>query len=193
MPPKLKVSREEIIEKALEIVEESGIEAVTARELGRRMGISSRPLYSHFESVEQLKDEIFRRIFEEYRKCITSKADGGNTFLDIGLNYIKFAAQRKEFYRVMHYYSGRHSFDTEMSDFDDSLVNRIRTESPFSELDHDEMKDIYYKMGIFSHGLADMMFQNRIEDPDDREIVRLLTETGDAVIRAKLDDKKESK
>ena len=38
MPPKLKVTREQIKEVSMKIAETSGIEAITARELGKRLG-----------------------------------------------------------------------------------------------------------------------------------------------------------
>lgn len=43
MPPKPKFTREEIIAAALEIVSEKGIEALTAKELGEKLGSSARP------------------------------------------------------------------------------------------------------------------------------------------------------
>ena len=45
MPPKCKFTKEEIIEAALEMVKADGIEAVTARALGAKLGTSSKPVF----------------------------------------------------------------------------------------------------------------------------------------------------
>ena len=68
MPPKPKFSKEEIVSTALEIVREKGIEAVTARELGARLGSSARPIFTVFNSMEDVLHEILNSA-----KCIYSR------------------------------------------------------------------------------------------------------------------------
>lgn len=43
MPPKPKFTREELVLASLAIVGEQGVEALTARELAKRLGCSTRP------------------------------------------------------------------------------------------------------------------------------------------------------
>ena len=59
MPPKAKFTKREIVEAASEIAEKSGIAAVTAREVGAALGVSSRPLFTYFDSVDDLKKEVY--------------------------------------------------------------------------------------------------------------------------------------
>ena len=49
MPPKAKFTREEIVAAALEITREKGIEAVTAREIGKTLNSSARPIFTVFQ------------------------------------------------------------------------------------------------------------------------------------------------
>ncbi|MBQ9599212.1 MAG: TetR family transcriptional regulator, partial [Clostridia bacterium] len=51
MPPRTKFTMEEIVEAAVKITRENGISAVTAREVGATLGVSSRPLFTYFETV----------------------------------------------------------------------------------------------------------------------------------------------
>ena len=55
MPPKPKFTREEIAAAALEIVKESGVDALTARNLGDRLGTSSRPIFTAFKNMSEVK------------------------------------------------------------------------------------------------------------------------------------------
>ena len=59
MPPKVKFTSNEIIEAAVKITREKGIAAVTAREVGATLGVSSRPLFTYFDTVEELKREVY--------------------------------------------------------------------------------------------------------------------------------------
>ena len=55
MPPKPKYSREDIIETAMDIIRDSSPEMITAQEIGRRMGSSSRPMFTWFNTLEELR------------------------------------------------------------------------------------------------------------------------------------------
>lgn len=44
MPPKAKYTRDEIIAIAYELVREQGVEALTAREVAKRLGTSPSPI-----------------------------------------------------------------------------------------------------------------------------------------------------
>ena len=58
MPPKPKFTKEEIITAALELVSEEGMQALTARELGARLGSSARPIFTVFNSMEEVQEEV---------------------------------------------------------------------------------------------------------------------------------------
>ena len=66
MPPKAKFTRDEIIEKALDIVHTEGIDRLTSRELGAQLGSSARPIFTVFESMDEVKLEVIRHARELY-------------------------------------------------------------------------------------------------------------------------------
>ena len=51
MPPKPKFARDEIVQAALTIVSEKGVESLTAKELGDALGASARPIFTVFASM----------------------------------------------------------------------------------------------------------------------------------------------
>ena len=75
MPPKPKFTREEIVEKALELVAQGGEEALTARDLGQRLGSSARPIFTVFKNMEELQgevrfDDVLSELGETAEACI---------------------------------------------------------------------------------------------------------------------------
>ena len=54
MPRNAKFNKEEIILKAIDIVESQGIEFLTARSLGEWLGSSSRPIFTTFDSMDDV-------------------------------------------------------------------------------------------------------------------------------------------
>lgn len=181
MPPKFKVSREEIINAALIITEQSGLSAVTARDLGKILGLSSRPLYSYFGTIDELKEEVIIRVFEHYKKIISSGDNSNNYFLSVGINYIEFAKNNREFYKIIHS-SLNDKARSEIQSFEYSIIETIREREFSNEYTHDEIKDLYIKMAIFTHGLADLMFQGEFKNFDRKDTEKILSETGEAII-----------
>ena len=69
MPPKAKFTKDEIIQTALELVSQKGIEALTAKELGDALGSSARPIFTVFSSMKEVQEavrEAAMRRFEGY-------------------------------------------------------------------------------------------------------------------------------
>ena len=51
MPPKVKVSKEEIINTAISLIRKSGASAVNARSIAAELGCSTQPIFSNFASM----------------------------------------------------------------------------------------------------------------------------------------------
>jgi AcrR family transcriptional regulator len=183
MAPKLKVMREQVIEAGLEIARECGIEAITARELGLRLGLSSRPTYSFFSSIDELKQEVVKKIYDIFSAALQQRRDDTDPFLRIGLNHIEFARTNKEFYQIIH--STGHKYIKEhKKNFQEMMVDNLRQVNDYAGFTNSEMEDLFLKMGIFSHGLADMLYQSGDEKYDDSFICKLMQETGQALIKS---------
>jgi AcrR family transcriptional regulator len=64
-PPSL--SREQIVEAGLELLDRQGLEALTLRRLGEQLGVTPMALYSYFAGKDDLVDAILDHAAEEVR------------------------------------------------------------------------------------------------------------------------------
>ena len=55
MPPKAKFTRQEIIDAAVDIARRAPLEAVTAQELASVLGTSTRPVFTYFRTLEEVR------------------------------------------------------------------------------------------------------------------------------------------
>ena len=101
MPPKVKFKKEEIIEAAVNITRERGINAVTAREVGAALGVSSRPLFTYFGTVDELKREVYNYAKSLYQQYVKNGLKAEIPFLGVGQNYIRFAKKEPELYKYL--------------------------------------------------------------------------------------------
>ena len=55
MPPKVKITKEMIIDVAFEIARSEGAENINARTVSKKLGCSTQPVMYHFKTIEELK------------------------------------------------------------------------------------------------------------------------------------------
>lgn len=101
MPPKAKYTREEIVASALDLVREKGIEALTARELGNRLGCSSRPVFTAFQNMEELKQEVMKAAGKMMSSYFQASRDFTPEFKKAGMMMIRFAVDEPKLFQLL--------------------------------------------------------------------------------------------
>ena len=101
MPPKVKFQKEEIVRAALNIARAQGIDAVTSREVARELGVSTRPIFTYYETMDQLRRDVFELAKQQYRAYIERGLAEPIPFLGVGRQYIRFAREEPELYKLL--------------------------------------------------------------------------------------------
>ena len=101
MAPKVKFRKEEIVNAALSVARRAGADAVTAREVAAELGVSTRPIFTYFETVEQLKGEVFQLAKGHYRAQIERGLADPVPFLGVWRQYLRFAKDEPELYKLL--------------------------------------------------------------------------------------------
>lgn len=101
MPPRVKVTKEEVIQAAFSIVRAHGVEAVTAREVAHELGVSTRPIFTHYASMDELRGDVRECAKERYRAYIERGLSEPIPFLGVGHGYIRFAREEPQLYRLL--------------------------------------------------------------------------------------------
>lgn len=101
MPPRVKFTKEEIVEAALRVTREGGIDSLTARSLAAKLGASTRPMFTYFETVDELKHEVHEAAKGIYKTYIERGLAEPVPFLGVGQNTIRFAREEPELFRLL--------------------------------------------------------------------------------------------
>ena len=103
MPPKCKFSKEKIVKAALDMTREKGIDSVTARALGARLGSSSRPIFSLFQSMQEVQEEVMKSADTMYQDYLKHGMSSGEypVYKASGMAYIRFAKEEKELFKLL--------------------------------------------------------------------------------------------
>ena len=71
MPPKPKFTKDQMIAAALDIVSEKGLSALTARNLGARLGGSSRPIFTLYHSMDEVIEQTRLLAIKRFNAFVT--------------------------------------------------------------------------------------------------------------------------
>lgn len=181
LPKRIRVSREMILTAAFDITREKGIDAVSNREIARRLNSSIRPIYYQFSSSMELNVKLVDKISKYfYSYILDSLNDDLPKYKQVGLNYIRFALEEKNFFRVLFMDELYH--DEIVSPFDDKnfkiIADLIKKST---EIDDNNIKNFHNLMWIYTHGLACLCASGRV-DYSLEDIKRLLTDGFEAFV-----------
>ena len=180
MPPNFKVTREEIIAAALKILKEQGKNSITSREIALELGVSTRPIYSFFPSMDDLLEELIQealRLLESYVKTPYTS----DPFLNIGVGYLIFGKEYPQVFDLLQEKYPSIGMDNSGNDFLKDYSEQIRSEPFYTIFSDLELRKLFLKMEIFTHGLMNYFRSGALEFTKD-EIINLLQEMGEAVI-----------
>lgn len=161
MPPKAKITKEMILDAAFEIVRKEGIDKVTARSVSEFLNCSTQPVLYYFSSIEAIKKAVYIKADEYHSNYIMGvKTDYGNPMLTIGMNYIKFAIEEKELFRLLFQSDGFSGVGMlELLESEDILPILTVLQNEL-ELPIEDAKDVFSTLFIFAHGYASLYANN---------------------------------
>ena len=101
MAPKNKFTKEEMVEAALQVVRVKGIDCLTAKTIADELDTSTRPIFTGFGSMDDLKQEVYAAAVRIYDSYTSAGLKEKIPFLGVGKSYIRFAREEPELYRLL--------------------------------------------------------------------------------------------
>ena len=174
MSTALKITKEMILNTAFSIVQTSGIEKVSNREIAKRLNCSIRPIYYQFKNTKELNDELHKKIENYFYEWLLKNINHDiPKYKQVGINYIKFASCEKELFKALFMSASdltASDFIKGNSDGYKSILRFIRESTGSSS----DVTPFHTRMWIFAHGIASLIATNTIHLTDE-EISNLLS------------------
>ncbi len=155
MPPKNKFTKDEIISCALEIAEEGGLEAVTARAVAARLGASSKVIFGCFESMAELQSEVVAAAYRKYLDKQARLCESGEypVYKATGMAYIGFARSHPKLFKILF-------MEISPPDEPGKLEELDRLAGIVSQnvgIAVDDARMFHLEMWVYVHGIATMI------------------------------------
>lgn len=181
MPPQAKITKEMILNTVLEITRATGFETVNARSIASRLKCSTRPIFTCYENMDELKKEFLDFAYKFYEQYVTDYSCSTNisSYLLLPLSYIEFAQEETRLFKLLFI----KDMDLDMvkaKDFYKEIGNEKKAEKFLDSIGMDlsRGKAIFLDLFLYTHGIAVLTATSKLSlSRDDIEtmVMNLLT------------------
>ena len=156
MPPKVKVTKEDIIHTAVTIVRNSGAQAINARTVAAALNCSTQPVFSNFATMEELRLAVVEQADCLCQAYMRREMESGKypAYKASGMAYIRFAKEEKELFKLLYMRDRSGEMIPEEAGLTDEMQTMVQNNTG---LDETVAKLFHLEMWAFVHGIAAMI------------------------------------
>lgn len=155
MAPKVKITKEDIVKAAVELIREKGQQAVNARAIATALNSSTQPIFFNFRAMADLEKAVITEAYGLYLGFIESEVQSGKypRYKAFGMAYIRFAYEEKELFKLL-FMRDRTGEDTSPAlDFEQSVEMIMKSNG----VTRDVATLMHLEMWTCVHGIATML------------------------------------
>lgn len=183
MPPSVKFTKEEIVNAALQVVREKGTAALTARQIAAVLGVSTRPIFTYFQNMQQMQEAVRQAAQALYHSYIKKGLEQVHPFIGLGEQYIRFATQEPELYRLLFLPLAPGSENKAMEEMERTQNLVLGFLQQIYQLDEAAAKRFFRDVWLVAHSLAALIVTNCCPYSPE-EIRQILTSVSLSVCKA---------
>ena len=174
MPPKVKVTKEDIVGISLSLVRESGADALNARTIAAKLECSTQPIFSNFATMDELRLAVIEKADELFGEYIKREVESGEypSYKASGMAYIRFAREEKELFKLLYMRDRSQEASEKESCITDGVM---QIASDATGLSGDNIKLFHLEMWAYVHGIA-TMFATGFLNLDTPLVSRMVTD-----------------
>lgn len=169
MPTTIRITKEMILNAAFDIIRNEGIEKLSNREIAKKMNCSIRPIYYQFKNSEELYKALYNKINSYFYDFIMKNiVDDIPHYKQIGINYIKFAQEETNLFKVLFMSPARNLPNTFVETDKTGFAGVVAAIKLSTHLSDKDIKSFHTKMWIFVHGIATLTVSRSFKFTDEQ-------------------------
>jgi len=104
MPPKVRITRQEIISAAVDLVRSGGADALNARSIAAALQCSTQPVFSNFTTMEELRQSVICAAEQLFQQFLNYEIESGQypPYKASGMADIRFAKEETQLFRLLY-------------------------------------------------------------------------------------------
>lgn len=168
MPPKTRFGQEDIINAAFEVVRSQGLDALSARNIAKRLNCSTQPIYSYMESMNNLYEIILQKAFAALAAFESQKVTG-HPGIDRAIGNVLFAKKEIYLWRFLH---DKRNYETSNPYFEKKIRGILaELKAADSTLSAKNQEKYFYMVWFFIHGLSNMVNNFPADNAKNKKVI----------------------
>ena len=164
MASEKRITRESILQAAIQTIQSGGAESLTVRNIAKTLGCSTQPLYYEFENIQHLKDALHDYIRENFLKF------HNDSYKALGQSFLSFATKEKELFRFL-YLQHRQPGQDLLDDLNWEMLISLLAKN--LEMPPETAREMHRQMQFRCYGLGVMLaigYQSMNQEQIDQEL-----------------------
>ena len=155
IPPKVKVTRDAIIETAVTLTRKQGADSINARNIAAALNCSTQPIFSNFDTMNALRLSVVIKATELFKQYNIQEIELHHSpeYKAYGMSYIRFAKEEPELFKLLFMRDRKDISESPESLFFDQMVSVVQGNTG---LGVDAANLFHLEMWAFVHGIATM-------------------------------------
>lgn len=155
MPPRVKITKKDIIKTAVELVKANGAQGINARAIAASLNCSTQPVFSNFRTMEELEKATLTAAYEIYLDFIKKEVESGKypQYKSFGMAYIRFAKEERELFKLLFMRDRTEEDMSESPDFEESVQMIMKANGVTLE----KARLMHLEMWTCVHGIGTML------------------------------------
>ena len=192
VPPKTRITKDMIIQAAVEVARQSGHENINARTVSEQLHCSTQPVMYHFSTIDAMKRAAYAQVDHLHSEFLMTIPLGQDPTLGIGLNYIRFAVEEPRLFRFL--FQSGYAEENNLLEMVDSkgLAPVLAAIQDGAGLSMEKSRDVFITVALFAHGYASLIANNHLEFDEKLIAEHLERAWNGAVLAAEQEEDNES-
>lgn len=157
MPPKVKITREMMLDAVLALTRKQGFESVNARNIATELDCSTRPIFTVYQNMEEMKKDFLEFAYSFYCSYVEQykKKSGVETDLLWPLSYLSFAQEEPNLFQLLFVDDMALDLGKAM-DFYQEMENGEKADA-FAQrqgLERQKGRKVFLDLFLYAHGMA---------------------------------------
>ena len=162
MPRSAFFSREAIAEAGLEVIRRYGVDALTARALGKQLGCSLSPIFTVFKDMDEIHTAVRQAAAALFADYVRDVHDYQPAFKEYGMRLIRFAKQEQNIFQLF--------LEQGNSLLENAPLMALKCLDEIKEsyqLNDDQVLILYRQLWAFTCGIAVLATQSPEDYPEE--------------------------
>lgn len=172
------LTKDQILESSFRIINDSGIDKVTVREIAKNLNTSTAPIYTQYKNMDELKSDLSSYVDKKFIESLGGHYSN-SSFYNIGFGLLTFAYENQNVFRT--FYLDKNTLQAYVTDNIDQFVKQMKKDFFLSILDDERLKMLIEDMWVYTFGLATILCTD-MHKKDLQSYLIKLDKTGERLI-----------